>query len=172
MYALQSALPDAHCNEETFKNMFINVMKDVEACKLAYFKATATVEGLISYLRSSLAIESTVKHAVALDAHLIDRKFRDQRGSFQIGKETSFIVCNKKGYWSTNHSKEERLTAPSRNKHVCQLAASITEDDEQVRSSTHNDADDGADEQYIDGLEDLSGIAHAVYVVTDVEVDL
>lgn len=103
---------------------------------------------------------------MAVDAHPINRKYRGQRGRFQIPKNTSCIVCNNKGYWWTNHSKEKRLDVLHRNKYVRKFVASITEDDEHVTSSTHNDDDDdGADDQYVDELKDLSGIAH-VYGTT------
>lgn len=64
MHALQSGLPKACCNEEIFKNKRLNAVKDIGACKVAYFKPEDTVVGLISDLHSSLL--STLHHSLAL----------------------------------------------------------------------------------------------------------
>lgn len=80
MHTLQSCLPDAYDNDEIFRNKLLNALKDVETCKFAYFKLVETVEGLISDLHSSLAIETSTPPSAAVDAHLVDRKFRVQRG--------------------------------------------------------------------------------------------
>lgn len=143
----------------------------MEACKIAYFKPAETVESLISELRSSLAIASTVKHAVAVDAHFVDRKYWGEWGRSQIRKGFFCILFNNKGCWSKIYSIKKRLAALRRNENVRQFVASLTEDDKQVESSIHRDDDDGADDQHVDELKDLSGIAYAVCLVTYGEED-
>lgn len=130
MHSLQSSLPAAYANEERFKNKLLNAVKDVDACKLAYFKPAPTVEGLISDLHSSLAIDTPTKRPVGVDAHFVDRRYRGQRGRFQPRKDSVCIVCQKKGCWSTNHPKDERLAALRKNKHVRQFFTSISNDDD------------------------------------------
>lgn len=129
MHSLQSGLPKAYCNEDIFMNKLLNAVKDVEACQLAYFKPTATVEGLISDLHSSLAIEPQPRQVPALDAHFVDRKYKGQRGRINYRKNATCIVCKKKGCWSTNHSAEERIASLRKNRQVRQFFTAITDED-------------------------------------------
>lgn len=79
MHALQSGMPNAYRNDEIFKKKLLNAIKDVDAYKLVYFKAAATIKGLISDLNSSLALDTIAMNPAALDTYFIDRKFRGQR---------------------------------------------------------------------------------------------
>lgn len=79
MRELQCGMFYAYCNDKIFENILLNAVKDVDACKLAYFKPADSIEELISDLLSSLAIEGTPSD-VAVHAHFVDRKYHGQRG--------------------------------------------------------------------------------------------
>lgn len=73
-HVLQSGPRNAYCNDEIFKNKVLSAANNMEPCEMAYLKPAKTVEVLVSDLHSSLAIESTAKHPVAVDANILDRK--------------------------------------------------------------------------------------------------
>ena len=175
MHALQSGLPSAYRNDEIFKNKLLNAVKDVESCRFAYFKPADTVEGLISDLHSSLAVEPSSKSSPAVDAHFIDRRFKGQRGRTPDGKgshrkDLSCLVCHKKGCWSTNHSKEERIAALRKNRQVRQFLTTVS-DSEGGDSAPVDEGDENRDldDAQLEELEDLAGPALVVQI--DVDVD-
>lgn len=164
MHALQSGLPGAYCNDEIFKNKLLNAVKDVEECRFAYFKPASTVEGLISDLHSSLAIEPSPQSSPALNAHFVDRRYKGQRGRGSNRSVLHCIVCKKKGCWSTNHSKEDRLAALRKNRQVRQFFTAVQEESEQENETSVNDDNGDMNEEQLQELEDLAGTAHVVQV--------
>lgn len=131
MHALKSGLPGAYLNDKIFKNKLLNAAHDVYASTLAYFKPADTVEGFISDLHCSLAIETVTRLSLALNAHFVDRKFRGGHGRHQNPSpnrnDLRWIVCINNGFWATNHCKYKRLAALRNNKRVRQFVSSIDE---------------------------------------------
>lgn len=85
IHELQSGLNKAYRNGKIFQNKLLNAVKEVDACKLAYFKPAKLVEGLISDLHSSLAT-GTTSPSPALDAHFVNRKYRGQCGRYKSAR--------------------------------------------------------------------------------------
>ena len=175
MHALQSGLPSAYRNDEIFKNKLLNAVKDVESCRFAYFKPADTVEGLISDLHSSLAIEPSSITSPDVDAHFIDRRFKGQRGRIPNYKgsnrqDLSCIVCHKKGCWSTNHSKKERIDALRKNRQVRQFLTTVSDSDDGDAAPADEVEDNrDIDDAHLEELEELAGPALVVQI--DVDTD-
>lgn len=130
MHALHSWLPSACFNYGIFKNKFLNAVKDVEACLLAYFKPSETVEGIICDLHSSLAIKPAWREKPALDAHFVDRHYKGELGCNKNNKYLYCIVFKNTGCWSTNRSKEKRLASLQKFSKMLPFLTSITGGDE------------------------------------------
>lgn len=87
MHELQSGSSMTYRNDEIFRNKLLNVVKDVDACKLAYCKPADSAEELISDLHSLLTTESTPQNP-AVDAYFVDRKYRGQRERHYYARES------------------------------------------------------------------------------------
>lgn len=161
MHALQSGLPNAYCNDEIFKNKLLNAVKDVEECRFAYFKPAETVEGLISDLHSSLAIQPTSSVSPALNANFIDRRYKGQRGRNQSNNNLQCIVCKRQGCWSTNHPKEERIAALRKNRQVRRY---FTSSKDHADDTDNDSRSEELEEKHLEELEDLAGPAHVVQI--------
>lgn len=156
---IQSGLTKDYQKEVFLKNKLLNAVKDINACKLAYYKPAEDLEGVIADLHSSLA---AVPQAVTpvLDANFVDRKFRgDRRGRSSgsgVNARTCF-VCKRKGCWSTNHTNEERLAALRKSKSFRQFLTIVFND---------NDEDDCDPEtELTDQLEEIA--AHVIDLGND-----
>lgn len=120
----------------------LNAVKNVKACKLAYFHPAETLSGLISDLLASLAATSSVSlRNDATKAMFVDRKFWHNRSN----NKKKCIVCQKESCWSTNHSPAERLKALRKNKSFRQFLADMQQKDK------NDEAEEAADE-----LEDIA----------------
>lgn len=122
------------------------------------------MEGLISDLHSSLAINLSPQPNPAFNAHLVDRRYKGQRGRGINRSDLYCIVCKKKGCWSTNHPKEERLPALRRNRQVRQFFTAVQDDSGQDDGVKMNEDEDRINEEQLQELEDLTGMAHVVQV--------
>lgn len=128
---IQSGLTKDYQKEVFLKNKLLNAVKDIEACKLAYYKPADDLEGVIADLHSSLA---AMPHATkpVLDAHFVDRKFRGDRRSRDRGiNHRTCFVCKRKRCWSTDHTNEERLAALKKNKSFRRFMTSIVKEHEE-----------------------------------------
>lgn len=185
IHKLQSCLPTVYLNDEIFRNKLLNAVKDADACKLEYYNPANSVERLKSDLHSSLATETTPE-TTAVHAHFVNHKHREERGCHcnthsktnykQLnhgcsGADLRYIVCHKKDFWSTNHSKERRISALRKNKRVRQFVTEVDDgDDDNVGNDNDNYRNTAAsDEQIIHELEDPS--AHLIQVDVNHEMD-
>lgn len=143
---IQSGLTKYYQNEVFLKKKLLDAVKDIEACKLAYYKPADEFEGVIYDLYSSLA---AVPHTPKpfLDAHFVDRKFRgDRRGRGSGINPRICFVCKRKGCWSTNHTNEARLAVLKKKKFARQFLTSIVEEEEESEK----------EEDLTDQLEDMA----------------
>lgn len=164
MHTLQSAMPITYCNDEIFKNQLLNAVKDVDTCRFAYSKPTDAVEGRILDLHLSLAIEPITTTSPALDANFVDHRYKGQRGRnlknrTHTRQHLNCIVCKKKGCWSTNHSKEERLAELRNIRQIRQFFTDIENDDGDEGHPSSDDGKDEIDEGHLEELEELTKIS-------------
>lgn len=145
----------------------VNEIKDVEACGLTYFKPADTVEGLISDLHSSLPIETVSTNSPALDAYFVDQRYKRQRG--RKGKNrTNYsanlqcIIGKKKGCWSTNNSRVERLAAMRQNCQIRQFFTAMQEETGNEKQVTDDNEDEEVTKEDIDEVEEHCGSTHVV----------
>lgn len=153
---IQLSLPKEYRNDVLLKNKILNAVKDVEECKLAYYKPADSINGVIADLHSALATASAAKTTTVTtttppihtsrpttEAYYVDRRYHNKRNNKKY-----CLVCKKKGCWSTNHTKEERLKALQSNGTFKKLSAYFKEESSE---SSHDD-----DDIVLDELEQLS----------------
>lgn len=105
---IQLSLPSEYKNDTIIRNKLLNSVKDVESCKLAYFKPAPTLGGVISDLYASVATMKKAERSL-FDAHFVERRYH--RPFDKRRKKKACFVCKKEGCWSTNHTKEERMAS-------------------------------------------------------------
>jgi len=128
-------------------NKLLNAVKDVESCKLAYFKPAKTISGLISDLHASLAAALPPVRPGS-SALYIDRKYKYNRSR---NKPRTCYVCKREGFWSSNHPTAERLKVLRQKKSFRQFMTSVQDEDT-----------DEEDQELVEQLEDL--VAHVIQV--------
>lgn len=141
---IHSGLSKEYCNEVILRSKLLNAVKDVDVCKLAYFKPATDLSGIIADLHSSLGV-APASTQPAPQAFFIDCKFKGTR------RGTRPKTCKKEACWSTNHTQAERIAALKKNKVFCAFWTSV--DDEE-------DDDEGPEFSFADELEDIA--AHVI----------
>jgi hypothetical protein len=113
---LQRALELEQQTEQVLKRKVLRACAGVEACNLARFKPSETLEKVRQDLRHSLSISSHNQSAAFVteaqqqpEAYLVGRRFQTpvQDGNHPGVEGKKCVVCKKPGCWSSNHPKED-----------------------------------------------------------------
>ncbi|POS82095.1 hypothetical protein EPUL_006805, partial [Erysiphe pulchra] len=125
---MQKTLSPEWQSEAVMHNKIVSACKDIEACKMACYRPSQTVAGLILDLRSGveihnkpLATSSTATyHSESLEenpsnnnAYFTDRRYHDRSDKLKnISRSQQnskpYWICKQVGCWSNKHSPEER----------------------------------------------------------------
>jgi hypothetical protein len=116
---LQHGLDSEFHTDKFLHNKLIDTCQGIPACQYACYKPADSLAGLINDLRSSITTYNK-SHSESTSTFFTDRRHhkwpdQDQRHPFNTtakpyNKKRCF-VCDQEGYWSTQHSKEEREEA-------------------------------------------------------------
>lgn len=121
---IQSGLTKEYHNEVILQNTLLNAVKDVDACKLAYFKPAPDLSGIIADLHASFGVVLPRKEAIP-QVFFFFRKFKGNRRG---GSSKSCFVCKNEGCWSTKYTPAERMNALMKNKIICSYLTCIAKD--------------------------------------------
>ena len=105
MWQLQRGLAKDLQNDMTFYNKLLTACQDVSACKLACFRPATTLTGLISDIKSSIAMYGNREQEIK--SFYTNRRYHPPDCRY-CNKGKKCFVYSKTGCWSTNHIKDER----------------------------------------------------------------
>ncbi|KAL3420591.1 hypothetical protein PVAG01_07036 [Phlyctema vagabunda] len=176
-YSLHSFLR----NDEYTRTKLISACAIVPSCAETCKRPSQSLSGLISDLRAATSVVDYIESEQSADIHFTDRKYygqnrygaKDSSGakdsrttprsygnskpgpSKQLRSGKKYFVCGKPGYWSTNHTKEERENS---------MGQYLLEYEGSVHNSSESDAD--AD----DNIDERSDGAGEVFISTNIGI--